>query len=330
MERHRTGVHGFYPLFSMNTASNRKMAFFAKSALILLATTLPHAGAVIVSGGGENRTNGAMAGSCWDYVGGIGAASGVYLGQFDGGHWVMTVNHVGAGNFTLGGKTYTPVAGSREKIGTYDMILYRIDVAEDDPINLLPNIRLTTKNTNVILNSEVLMIGYGGASQSSTETTWQVNTATNPDTWTVGTSGGDISRSGYIYTGGHVKSWGTNHVINDEAQYENNPNMYMLVRFDDVDGDAQGVVGDSGGGVFYYDSVTGTWELAGLMDLVTTFNGQPGAAIYGNETFIIPIVNHLDDISRLLNYDPYAPIPEPASSGLILAGGLFLASRRRK
>ena len=56
-------------------------------------------------------------GAPWNHVGTIGGASGVYLGAFGDGYWVLTAAHVGLGNITLNRVTYTAVSGSGVQIG---------------------------------------------------------------------------------------------------------------------------------------------------------------------------------------------------------------------
>lgn len=307
----------------------KQLAFAGTFTALTIASSL-NASAIVAVGG--KNTTAAGAGGGWDYVGQIGIASGIYLGEYGGEHWVVTCSHVGPYGITLGGIGYSAINGSRVQVGTYDMILYRIDVPDGDPLHNLPNLRLTNEDSNIMLNAEVTMIGYGGAFQQNILTHYQVDTDTEPHTWTIVPTEGEADYSGVRNSSGQGKSWGTNHVINCEATYEGNPNAYMLVEFDNLEDEGQGVVGDSGGGVFYFNPKTGMWELAGLMDLVSKYDGQPeNAVIFGNETYIIPIVSHLDEISAIIGYDfKNQPIPEPASATLALAGAALLGARRNR
>lgn len=304
----------------------RKISGRMIAILSVLATL--NASAVIVSG--ERNTTGEGAGDGWDYVGGIGAASGVFLGQYGGDYWVMTAQHVGAHDFTLNGTTYTPVAGSAKQVGGVDMIMYKINVAEGDVLSTYKNLTFSEGDSCIGIGSEVVMIGYGGAGQDANSTSWKVDTSTNPDTWATGENAtGTLDREGYYYTGGHTKSWGTNLVLDMQCEHEEQPGWYLRVAFDDREGDAQGVVGDSGGGMFFYNHETDTWELAGIMDLVTKYNGQPGnAVVYGNATYGVPIINHIDEIYSILGIT--RAIPEPASTALFALGGMLAAFRRRR
>ena len=90
------------------------------------------------SGWGESGVTG------WDYVGSIGGASGVYLGN----GWVLTAGHVGAGTFILNsgpaaGTYYydgvsDPIANSN---GTADLTLFQLTSSPD-----LPALSLATSN----------------------------------------------------------------------------------------------------------------------------------------------------------------------------------------
>src|SRR4051812_44329093 len=77
-----------------------------RSRLLLLAAVVaaqlaPIARAVIVYGGdGTQNTTAPGNGAPWDHVGTIGGATGVFLGSYGGNSWVITANHVGAGDFT--------------------------------------------------------------------------------------------------------------------------------------------------------------------------------------------------------------------------------------
>jgi hypothetical protein len=165
----------------------------------------------------------------WNYVGQIGSASGVYLG--DG--YVLTAGHVGAGNFTLGGVTYDEVAGSVQSIGTADLTLFQISTSPD-----LPSLTLALNPPTIVHGrspgSAVVMIGYGGGYGE----TWGENHVT------------EINQSAVVYS----------FVSNDFYTMNGTYNYHG----GSVTNTAQLVSGDSGGGDFIYNSTTGQWELAGI------------------------------------------------------------------
>src|SRR5437773_2137455 len=80
-------------------------AFFIAAQFVSVVRAL-----VVYGGDGTQNTTAPGNGAPWDHVGTIGGATGVYLGSFGGGSWVITANHVGVGDFTLGGTTYAPIA----------------------------------------------------------------------------------------------------------------------------------------------------------------------------------------------------------------------------
>ena len=55
--------------------------------------------------------------------------------------------------------------------------------------------------------------------------------------------------------------------------------------------------GDSGSGLFIYNDVSSTWELAGIAWLVTRMNGQPAnTSIYGNDSAYADLSHYRDAI----------------------------------
>lgn len=172
----------------------------------------------------------------WDYVGSVGGASGVYLGN----GWVLTAVHVGAGDFTLDGVTYGLVAGSPTAItnangSAADLVLFQIAA----PPNL-PSLAISSAApAKLSLNSagdHVVLIGFGGGAKS-----WGRNMVTASDE-SISPQGSDTV----------TVDFGT---------------KYGAVRF--VDNQAKAVVGDSGGAGFIYDASTGTWKLAGMIQAVS-------------------------------------------------------------
>jgi hypothetical protein len=91
-----------------------------------------------------------------------------------------------------------------------------------------------------------------------------------------------------------------------------------------VNGEAQALIGDSGGGLFH-KRTDGMWELTGILDAISTFNGQPGqTAVYGNATVAIDIATYQAQIAAI--------IPEPASGAMLVLGfsAIFLGIRRNR
>ena len=174
----------------------------------------------------------------WDYVGRIGDAGGVYLGN----GWVLTAGHVGAGTFTLDGTSYAAVAGSAQgfenSTGTADLTLFQLIQGPD-----LPPLALETTAPAALSSGnpgdQTAMIGYGGGALS-----WGLDTVTEADM--------SIVVTGYPYDSIDFETaYGTTTVENNTTT-----NYASLVS------------GDSGGGNFIYNSSTGTWMLAGINEAI--------------------------------------------------------------
>lgn len=243
-------------------------------------------------------------------------ATAVFLGNDGGFGWFLTANHVilSSATLTIGGTPYT-VFESETQIGTVDLKVFRVNttIAGITPVTLSSSVPNT--------NSSVTMIGYG---KTGTYTTW--NTANNP--WTETDTG--VGAEGYTWSNPNVKRWGTNTVLS--RNINTGSGMLLATDFDNVSGEAQGSLGDSGGAVFRKSGLN--WELAALIIAVgriedsilsfSNFVGQPSstsvAGITGqpnnkSTTYAVQIANYRTDILNA--------IPEPSTIGLVVVG--FLA-----
>lgn len=173
----------------------------------------------------------------WDYVGSVGGASGVYLGN----GWVITAAHVdlSSGTYTLNGVTYSIVAGSAVSSGSADITMFQISSEPD-----LPTLSISS-STPISFSTEVVMVGYGGGAKS-----WGLNTVTSTSVQVAVSS---YTTTDFATTYGTVSSQGRNRTT--------------------VTNTAEAVTGDSGGAAFAYNSSTGTWSLVGLMEAVNS-NGD--------------------------------------------------------
>jgi hypothetical protein len=70
----------------------------------------------------------------------------------------------------------------------------------------------------------------------------------------------------------------------------------------------------------------GSYQLAGIMDLVGTFSGQPAnTAVFGNVTYSIDIATYREQIIAVTG------VPEPSVWMLSLTGlGVLIATARRR
>jgi hypothetical protein len=169
----------------------------------------------------------------WNYVGDVGSAGGVYLGN----NWVITAGHVGANNFVLAGITYNLVPGSAKGItnsdGTADLTLFEIATAPE-----LPELTIGSSAPVALSASgpgeQVAMIGYGGGKS------WGLNTIT-----AIGLTG---SAEGYYYeTSDFETAYGTT-----------TAGTYSATN------DAVVISGDSGGGDFSFNDFTDSWDIVGI------------------------------------------------------------------
>lgn len=296
----------------------RKLSrFLAVWGVIALVTSTLRA-VIVVGGDGTQNVTAPSDNPGWDNVGSLNGATGVYLGSYSSGYWVLTATHVGFGNITLAGNSYSAVPGSGVQVGG-DLYAFRIGA---DP--QLANLTLSAVAPTV--GAATLLIG-NGLNRAPALTTWYIDVNTTPFTWsTTLFPAADTSVQGYFYGSGNSKRWGTN-VIEGASTYNlGNGNTTTLVVDFDADGDAQGAPGDSGGAMFYKNG--STWELAGILGAIGTFNGQPGSTAVAN------------NITHAINLSAYNPalsaaigIPEPATWAPLL-GGVALATavvaRRRR
>lgn len=297
---------------------------FARTLLALLAglTALaPAARAVVVNDPAGSTLNTAAPTSDpgWANVGLCGTGSAIYLQD----NWVLTAYHVGAGTVNFGGTNYTqdatqPTIRVKNSDGSNaDMVLFRL---ASTPAGVRD---LTIASSTPAANKTLTMIGYGRTQQTSL-TTWYVDTATDPDTWSEIPGSGTATRTGFKTTSARTKQWGTNKLY-DTLVLNNVYGKTSLFRTDfDTSGDeCQAINGDSGGAVFVLNG--SEWQLAGMIDVTYTQNGQPSyTAVHGTYTGIADLSVYREQILDTL------AIPEPGTLALLAAGGALAGLRRRR
>lgn len=196
----------------------------------------------------------------WDYVGMVGGASGVYLGN----GWVLTAGHVNlaSGTYTLDGVTYTIVADSVTTTGTADIKLFRIT-----SINGLPSLASLTINSSApSVGTGVVMIGYGDGSNNTSET-WGYNR--------VNLNNYSVTASGYTST-------------DFVSVYGSSGNA------------AEAVLGDSGGAAFTFNSSTGKWQLSGIINVVYTDGSTGFVQLSSYYSFITSTIATVPEPSSLV------------------------------
>lgn len=253
---------------------------------------------------------------------------GVYLGDFSGNHWVLTAFHVGSGSITLNGSSFNAVAGSATRIKNptgsslsefTDLLMFRIDA---DPS--LPNLTISTSTP--LVGSTVTLIG-DGLDRETAQTTWKVDTTTNPFTWEEG--GFPSNATGYKSLGTSTMRWGENIIVdpgvNDVVNAGFGDSKSINVSFDQIGipDEATLANGDSGGGLFYKNGAD--WELAGILQATGTFSGQPSnTSVFGNRAFSADLAFYRDEILSV------TAVPEPHFIAIISGlGCLVLGTYRR-
>lgn len=303
---------------SVHPSCLKKIVLMA--ALIL---PLPLVRAVVISSGnGSGNTNapsGPNGDLGWNYVGSLNGASGVYLGGGNGLGWVLTANHVGFGNFTLNGTTYSAIAGSGQQIGSIDLYAFRITVGQGTGLSLLSN--LTLAGTSPAAGETLTMIG-NGKDRAPGVTTWFIDTTQPSWTWSTSSfSGATATVQGFLLQGTSSKRWGSN--LSDGTT---NINFTSMIQTTFLGGahNAQAVLGDSGGGVL--TAIGSGYQLSGIIDLMGTLNNQPGlTAVAYDTSYAIDIATYREQIIAVTG------IPEPSVWMLSLTGlGVLIATARRR
>ncbi len=172
-----------------------------------LVMAYPDARALVIYDGAVGHTTNPGDGLPWDNVG----DTGVYLGSYDSGYWVITASHVGPASVTLVGITYSSVAGSAQQIGATDLLLHRIDVTTSGA-PALANLNISASTP--VVGADVVMVADGSGVM-----TWGTNTVDQ--------------YANYTLTEGGPETVG------------------LITVFDPVSGEAQGQGNDSGGALFY-------------------------------------------------------------------------------
>lgn len=239
----------------------------------------------------------------WSYIGLLNGGTGVYL---DNG-WVLTANHVGAGNLILNGQLRyydasvpTVRLHDPEQPTLYtDLLLFKLT----EHLSLAP---MPIADAEPALSQTVLMAGAGYA-RALASTTWDVNTSVQPWTWSTPATNSTLQDiTGYLTQSPRAVRWGDNRVSDRTVRY--NPGSRPVYRFAaqfNAAGspyEAQGVDGDSGGGVWSLSA--GRWELLGTILSVSVLSGQPSDIRSGmldySKTYAADLSHYRDQIMQVI------------------------------
>lgn len=241
-------------------------------------------GLAIVDANSTTNTSDPGGGLPWGNVGRIGSASGEYLG----GGWVLTANHVGVGaiSFDGGASYYQPDGWTTRLTNSFsggdglptDIVLFHLST-----IPSLPSLQLSTVSPTTAL--PVTMVGFGPI-RGSAEKTYNGGAFTGFD-W--GPSGS--------------RSYGTNFIqtsVGTQIDLGNGTLQVFGLSFTQpptqTSDEGQVVPGDSGGAVFYKNP-SGTWLLEGMIDAYGPNLGTSAtASVYGDFSYIGDIATYSSQI----------------------------------
>jgi hypothetical protein len=246
-------------------------------AAVILWVTIGDARAVLIeTGDGTGNVTAPPDDPGWDHLGTKGGTTVVYLGY----RWVLTANHVGAGDVVILGQTYSAVPGSTVRLenpdtSQADLIVFKIfgdpglpalDIASFTP---WPDEPLT-------------LIGYGR--DRGAATSW-------------------MGVDGYAWGSGRTMRWGTNEVA-DTLLTVLDTQSFSTTFTDPADpnataDEAAGANGDSGGAVFI--KASGAWYLTGTIFAISEYEGQPAnTSLYGNKLYAAALAFYRDDILAVI------------------------------
>ncbi|MCA9217916.1 MAG: hypothetical protein KDB27_32825 [Planctomycetales bacterium] len=245
------------------------------------------------------------------------ANRGVYIGN----RWMLSVEHVGAGQTVFQDVgTFEYEAGTEIRLANptgvgislvTDLVMYRL---QTDPG--LPSLKIAP--TGPTVGTDVTMIADGGLRDGNL-VNWDVTEVTPTDwVWTQVASSGDYSGYNSFGTG---KRWATNVVSTttneDSSLNEVNSGYGDVVSFStifDITGgttnEGQAAIGDSGGAMFAKDAF-GAWQLTGLIHAVSTYEDQPLpglTALEGNATYSADLSAYSSQIVAI------SAVPEPTGA----------------
>jgi len=294
---------------------------FRRIAFLLLAAGFfraPFASAVIVATSTPNsNTNAPVGDRGWSSMAIYNTASAVYLG----GGWFITAGHLGTGaptvnyratNYTINSATWVALTNANGTAA--DARLFQIST----PSAITGGTGISINQLSLSSNTPVTMIGYG---RNCTNVVIYPQYAFSHY---------------YMSTNISAMKWGTNSIDAFTASYTAAGFVSSIFETDFDYGEAQALDKDSGGGVFVYDSNSGSYLLAGLMIAVSN--------LYADTTGIYAIAGASGGINSsyysktyAVNLSKYSTqilnvIPEPGAVVMLLgvAGAAWLRRAHRR
>jgi hypothetical protein len=279
-------------------------------AVCLLAALLWRADAsavLIAQGDGMgNTTNPNFFG--WDYVGEVNGSTATYIG--DG--WVLTANHVGAGDLTLDAVVYPMIPGSDTQLESIpavfaDVVMFRVS---PQPPGLG---MLSIRSAPPPVGEFLFLIGCGR--DRGPATSWDPNGPLPPP---------PDPLDGWFWAQTSTKRWGTNEVDQLVGGLISGT-VTFATEFDEGEllPEAHAANGDSGGAIFSLNATS--IDLAGIIIASGPSPGQPAeTALYTNFTFAARLDHYKPEIDAII------AAPEPANMLAWGLGTLALLARRRR
>ncbi|HTF33322.1 MAG TPA: trypsin-like serine protease [Myxococcota bacterium] len=246
-------------------------------AIALLGAVPCHA-VLIASGDGTGNTSAPADDPGWANVGTrTTGLTVIYLGN----GWVLTANHVGAGDVILAGQTYSAISGSEHQLVNPDSTQADLLLFQINGLPSLPFLPIaTTPPTTTSVATEI-----GAGLNRGAATSWN-------------------GINGFFWGSGTTMRWGTAPVsqVGLDISLGGTVTRTFVTEFTDVGVTpfpAQAAEGDSGGAAFV--KVNGSWMLAGVLDAIDDYNGQPaGTALFGNHTYAADLSFYRNQIVPLV------------------------------
>jgi hypothetical protein len=280
-------------------AQRRRLLLCAAIGVVVTLAATSASAVIIDSGDGTGNTTAPADDPGWSNIGIKSGLGVVYLRN----GWVITANHVGAGDILLDGSTYTYVPGTAVQLDDGAGTLADLVVFGITPLPAVADLPIRT-NTS-LPTVDVIMAGRGRNRGAVTD-------SDGPGVWMSPPANPTPAHPGYYWGATSALRWGTNKIVDHWPFLVPTVTHYTL--FDEPGPDyttheSQATMGDSGGAVFAKEGLT--WELSGIIWAIAPFLGQIAntSALEGNATLIVDLSFYSADINAITAI----PVPEPSA-----------------